>query len=135
MTQDIRVRKVAWMPVKDHKVLFARSKKEEKIFYCVGGKIEPGETKEEALMREVKEETGVVLNRASIKHLKTFIGPSHTGGTMEMIIFAADPLFKQEPVPSSEVAELAWFTTADKHRTTEMGEMILDWYHQQGLID
>ncbi|HVU80299.1 MAG TPA: NUDIX domain-containing protein [Candidatus Paceibacterota bacterium] len=135
MTEDVRVRKVAWMPVKGRKVLFARSKREKEVFYCVGGKIEPGETEEQALLREVKEETGVALDPASIKHLKTFIGPSHTGGTMEMIVFTAQPLYDQEPVASSEIAELAWFTTADAYRTTDMGKMLLEYYKETNQID
>jgi NADH pyrophosphatase NudC (nudix superfamily) len=123
------------MPVRGRKVLFARSKREKEVFYCVGGKIEPGETQEEALIREVKEETGVALDPASVKHLKTFVGPSHTGGNMEMIVFTAQPLQGQEPVASSEIAELAYFSTADKHRTTPMGEILLDYFKEQNQID
>ncbi len=129
------LRKFAWMPVVGRKVLFARSQREKEIFYCVGGKIEPGETPERALAREVREETTVLLKGDTIKHFKTFTGPSHTGGEMEMIIFEAQMLPGQMLVPANEVAELAWFTSADKYRTTAMGVILLDWYKEQNLID
>lgn len=124
--------KIAWMPVRDRKVLFARSKGQT-LFYCAGGKREKGESDPEALIREVREEVAVELDVDTIEHIHTFIGPSHTGGQMSMACYEAAHI--GELTPSNEVEEIAWFTTTDKHRTTPMGCMILDWYKEQNLID
>ena len=128
--------KHAWMPVRDRKVLFLRSRKQKVFFYCAGGKPEPHESDHDALMREVWEETGVLLVRNTIRYLNTFIGPGHDmvdGRLLVMPVF--DARCQGEPRVCGEIAELAWFTTADKHRTTVTGGEILDWFASQGKID
>lgn len=120
------------MPVSKHRILFARSKKEPILFYCVGGKVEKGETDEQALVREVKEEVNVELVASSIKYVKTFYGPAPDGRPMRMACY--DAKYRGTIVPSSEVEEIAWFTSADAQRTTFMGALILGWYHSAGDI-
>lgn len=135
------VRKVAWMPVRDRKVLFARSRKEEKIFYCVGGKIDRKpdgslESDLEALKREVMEEAGVTLDPKSIRFLNTFIGPCHgypAGTMLHMTVFDGVP--DKEPVALAEVAELKYLSSTDTHHTTDLGREILEWFRDQSLID
>jgi 8-oxo-dGTP diphosphatase len=131
-----KVRKFAWILIRGRKVLFARSKSQDTLFYTVGGKPEEGETEEESLMRETLEETGVLLKRESIKHLHTFMGPCHgyvEGTVLEMHCYAAEP--DGEAVASSEIAELAWLGSSDTHLTTPMGVTILEWLRDQDLID
>jgi 8-oxo-dGTP pyrophosphatase MutT (NUDIX family) len=128
--------KLAWTPLRDRAVLFARSKREPVLFYCTGGKRELGETDQQALVREVEEEAGVTLLPETIAHVHTFEGPAHgagEGARMTMACYSADYLGAL--TPQNEVAELAWFTTADMHRTTPMGQEILRWFHAQGFID
>lgn len=124
--------KVSWLPVRSRKVLFARTRGQT-VFYCVGGKREPGESDEQALIRETREEAGVTLDPKTIQHFHTFRGPSYTGGEMDMICYDAEHF--GSITPSSEVEEVAWFTSADMYRTTEMGHMILDWLKKRNLID
>lgn len=127
--------KLAWMPVQGRKVLFARSKGQT-LFYCVGGKRELGENDLDALLREVREETGAELDPFTIKHQHTFHGPSHTGGDMKMTCYDARPIGGFDSLkPTNEVEELAWFTTADIPRTTVIGRTIIEWFKDQGLID
>lgn len=135
------VDKLAWTPVRDRAVLFARSRSQPLIFYCVGGKRDTKpdgttETDVEALVREVLEETGVVLKPETIRFVHTFNGPTHgyVAGTVTRIAcyFGEGDT---DPVPSSEIAELRYLTTADTACTTELGHEILQWFHSQGLID
>ena len=79
--------KLVWLPIRNRKVLFARSRG-QKIFYCVGGKREPGESDEQALLRETLEETGVTLEPATITYINTFKGPSVTGPDDKLILIA-----------------------------------------------
>lgn len=129
------VDKVSWTPVRDRKVLFARSRGQE-LFYCMGGKREKGETDLEALVREVKEEGDVMIIASSAKLTHTFEGPCH-GYSADTVLKMAcyEAAYLGNLTPSSEVEELAWFTFADMHRTTELGQTILRWFKDQDLID
>lgn len=130
------IRKVALTLVRERKVIFARSKSQSNLFYTLGGKLEEGETPEDALVRESREEADIELIPGTIRPFHTFVGPCHgyvEGTKLEMLCFDAEYL--GFPTPSNEIAELDWFTSADEHRTTPMGAMILRWFKQQDLID
>jgi 8-oxo-dGTP pyrophosphatase MutT (NUDIX family) len=76
-------------------------------FYLPGGKPEPGETDEEALVREVREELGLELR--DVRPAFTVEAPAH-GLAMEtaltMRCFHATAV--GEPRPQREIEELAW---------------------------
>jgi 8-oxo-dGTP diphosphatase len=62
---------------KDNKILLLhRTKKEDDIhegkWIGVGGKIEQGETPEECIIREVKEETGLIIKSPNLNGVMTF---------------------------------------------------------------
>lgn len=126
--------KLSWIPVRDRTILFARSRGQE-LFYCPGGKREAGETDEQALLREIREETGVILDPATMRHWHTFIGPSVAAPDIDVKLTCYDAVGDREPVAMSEIEELAWFTTADGDRTTPMGRKILEWFAGRDLID
>ncbi len=127
--------KLAWTPIKDRKILFARSRGKD-VFYCAGGKREAGETDEQAVIREVEEELGVALVPETISHIHTFEGPAHGFGPdtlLKMACYSAE--HTGTLTPSHEIEEFAWLTSTDTGRTSEMGQSILRWFHEQGLID
>ncbi len=66
-----QIDKLAWLYIKDKQVLMARSKGKEK-FYLPGGKREQGESDQQALMREVKEELGIDLIENSLQRIGAF---------------------------------------------------------------
>lgn len=128
------IRKSAWLPTWDMSVPFARSLKESRFFYCIGGKLNPGETPEDALVREVLEETSARLIRKSITFLRTFEGPAHgiPDALLRMDCFSS--AYEGVIKPCGEIAEIEWFTSADMHRTTDVGQQILHWLHERNLI-
>ena len=65
----------------------------------VGGKFVVGESPEECLLREVKEETGYTLTSFRFRGLVTFL--SGDGVTEYMSLFTADG-FEGEPIPCDE---------------------------------
>jgi 8-oxo-dGTP pyrophosphatase MutT (NUDIX family) len=127
--------KVAWTPVRSRAIPFVRSYGHD-LFYSVGGKREPGESDAETLAREVREEMGVTVIGHTIRYIHTFEGRAYgmPEGT-KLRIACYDAAVEGEARPSGEVTELAWFTTADGHRTTETGRDILAWHQARGLID
>lgn len=127
--------KDAWMPVQDRKILFVRSHDQD-LFYCVGGKREPHESDHQGLIRETFEEVGVLLIPKTIIRVATFVGPGHGKAEGKITVLAVfDAEYQGVLRASNEVAETAWFTTADKHRTTVIGADILDLYASLGKID
>lgn len=135
MTQPLILHKVALLRVENRSVLFARSADQPEIFYNWGGTVEEGETPEEALMREIWEEGNVRICRSTIVFLKTFSDPcfGKPGVTLQLDCYAA--LYRGTPTPGHEIAELAWFTTADKDRTTDTGRQVLAWLKKGNFID
>lgn len=70
----------------------------------VGGHFEEGESPEECVLREVKEETGYTLTNYKYRGIVTFV--SGNGVTEYMSLFTADA-FEGEPIPCKE-GELEW---------------------------
>ena len=78
----------------------------------VGGHFEEGESPEDCLLREVKEETGYTLTSYRYRGIVTFI--SGNGVTEYMSLFTADE-FEGEPIPCDE-GELAWVPVKDVYQ-------------------
>ncbi|GLZ35775.1 DNA mismatch repair protein MutT [Lentzea sp. NBRC 105346] len=99
------------MHVRDGRLLVVRSRHKQ-AFYLPGGKIEPGETLEAALRREVAEELGVRLREPRL--LRRYVAPAYgegEGAMVDMTCFTAD--LDGEPRPCGEIAELSYVTAAE----------------------
>ena len=70
----------------------------------VGGKFEPGETPEECLLREVKEETGLTLKAYQFRGIVTFL--SDEWGTEYMHLFTATEYSGE--MKECDEGELVW---------------------------
>ena len=70
----------------------------------VGGKFEPGESPEECLLREVREETGFCLERFRLRGLVTFL--AEPWPTEYMFLYTADAYFGQ--LKDCDEGELRW---------------------------
>ncbi|MFQ9515287.1 MAG: NUDIX hydrolase [Eubacterium sp.] len=94
---------------KDNKYLMLhRTKKQNDLnegkWIGVGGKFEKGETPEECLLREVREETGLILTKYRLRAIITFI--SNEWGTEYMYLFTANE-FEGELICCDE-GDLEW---------------------------
>ena len=68
--------KLAWIELQEGKILMTRSRGND-TFYIPGGKREPGETDEQALLREIREELSVELIPSSLNRMGTFQAQAH----------------------------------------------------------
>lgn len=75
----------------------------------VGGKFEPGESPEDCLLREVKEETGLTLTKYSLRGIVTFVSDEY--GTEYMHLFTATEY--EGSLQSCEEGELVWVPKTD----------------------
>lgn len=128
------IRKVAWLHIKDRRLLCVRTKGID-IFYNVGGKPDPDETDEEALIREVKEEVSVDLLPKSIKLIKTFRDVFAHDASKRVEIPAYFAEYTGTLAPSSEIEEMAWFNSENRHQLPPAGGQIIDYLAAENLID
>ncbi len=90
---------------KGNKLLLARNKKRKHGFYSVlAGFVEPGETLEECVKREVKEETGI-----DVKNVKYFASQPWPFPNALMIAFTADYAGGEIREDGEEIADAGWF--------------------------
>lgn len=122
------LRTVGWLNVRDGRLLTVRTTGKDR-FFMPGGKVEPGESDAEALVREIHEELGVRLDPASVRSGFVAEAPGHGlgGRVVRMHCMYAEPApGSPAPAPSAEIAELAWLTPADAHRVPPAGQIVLD---------
>lgn len=111
--------KVAALCIQDGKLLLVRSCNQE-VFFTVGGKIEPGESEEECLIREVKEEVGCGIKSAT--YFETFRGRTFDDQKdLQLICYLVE--LDGSPKASSEIAEIHWWNSQS---TISLSKMITD---------
>jgi len=97
---------VGWLQVQDGRLLGVRTRGRNR-FYLPGGKPEPGETEEEALIREVGEELGLQLT--DVRPAFTVEAPAHgLAVETELTMHCFHARAVGEPRPLGEIEELAW---------------------------
>ena len=107
------------------KLLFVRSHNKDK-FYLPGGKIDPGETEVEALVREAREELTLEVRPETAKRLGVLMAQADgkaDGVIVRTTCYTAE--FDGTPTPASEIAEMAWLGEADTEKLSETGRLAL----------
>src|ERR1700729_9843 len=106
------IHKAGLFHLKDGRVLLCRKKHTTSLLILPGGKLEPGETAEECLRRECREELGEV----EVSNLH-FLGEYESsaagqdGKTVKIALFAGE--LEGTPAAHSEIQELVWFGPYD----------------------
>lgn len=135
MSEPTVIHKTALAVFKEGQMLMVRTNKNAEVFYTLGGKVEPGESEEASLHREVKEEVGVAIATGSLKFLREFEAPAHGRDNTRVNIKLYTGTLVGEPMPSSEVVEIRYFDSSiDKKHLTDITEEIFRWLARQQLI-
>lgn len=127
--------KIAWIYIKDKKILSTLSKGKDK-YYIPGGKREAFENYVETLLREIKEELSVDILTDSIRYYGTFKAQAHgkkEGVIVKMSCYTAD--FDGELKADSEISKVVWLTYDDINKISPVDQLIFEDLHDKGLID
>jgi len=128
--------KLAYIKIVNRQILVTRSRGIKDTFYIPGGKREGTENDHQALIREVQEELTVMLKPETIEYIGTFEAQAHNkaeGIIVKMTCYTAD--YDGELTPASEIEEIGWFTSRDKHRTSPVDQKIFDRLKARDHID
>ncbi|MEM6805524.1 MAG: NUDIX domain-containing protein [Bacteroidota bacterium] len=126
--------KVAWILIQDQKVLSARSKGKD-TFYLPGGKREKGESDEECLMREIREELSVEILSNSISLVGVFKDQAHgkaEGVEVKMTCYKAD--YKGDLAVSQEIEEMRWLGMKDMDIISPVDRQIFRYLYDKGEL-
>jgi 8-oxo-dGTP pyrophosphatase MutT (NUDIX family) len=102
------IHKAAGILTKDGKFLVVRSKNFP-VFITAGGKIEAGETVEQALVRELDEELGVKVDPAKASFITAVEAPPNPelNKHLRLELFQVSE-WLGEPQPQAEIEEMLW---------------------------
>jgi 8-oxo-dGTP pyrophosphatase MutT (NUDIX family) len=132
----IEVKKAGALIIQKRKLLVERSTGKQ-TFNTLGGKLEVGESFEEALKRELYEETGLIIEPLHMHPFGTFSTLMDDGS--DRIIHIATFIISDwvgEPIPSLEVEELVWVDSQTELELSEsLREFSIPKLKQLNLID
>ncbi len=133
MTKEID--KVALIKIRNGKILCAKSKGKTK-FYIPGGKRERGESDQETLEREIKEELSVDVVPDSVSFLGVFkaVADGATDGTIvKMTCYKAE--LAGELKVNNEIEEMRWLDCSNMDIVSNVDKIIFNYLNQKGELD
>ncbi|MGR5142612.1 NUDIX hydrolase [Photobacterium sp. DNB23_23_1] len=126
--------KLAWVFIRDGKLLTVRSKGKE-LFYLPGGKREAGESDKQALIREIKEELSVDLVADTMKYVEVFTAQAdgkEQGVSVKLTCYTSD--YKGELQPDAEIEELKFVDGSNECICSIATIVALKWLGSRSLI-
>jgi 8-oxo-dGTP pyrophosphatase MutT (NUDIX family) len=124
--------------IRERKLLLAFSRNKQ-AYYLPGGKTDPGELSEQALVREIREELNLDLNIEALEFYTHVSAPAFgevAGVQMEQDCF----IYARQvnPVPGAEIGSIRYFSVAEYGQEPRQAPgviTILNLLKADGLID
>lgn len=88
-----------------------------------GGGVEFGETSEQAVIREIKEETGLEIEPTELVKVEEMIVPENS--VHRVIFFYRAKVKGGKETPSSDIVELRWLTAEEILKLPNLGHAVL----------
>lgn len=112
MSQNVDIYKSGGVLVKDRKFLVVREKGKD-VFVAPGGKLDPGETSLQALVREMMEEVQITISESDVELFGTFYAQAagNESKTLKMDVYLIHN-YQGEISPAAEIEEMMWIDTS-----------------------
>ncbi|WP_037078585.1 NUDIX hydrolase [Pseudonocardia spinosispora] len=123
---DTIIHTVALVSIVDGRLLMVRPR-DKKAFYLPGGKIDPGESDVDALVRELGEELAVHTDPAALRYLTDIDTSAYGHGPgvrVRMRCYLGG--FQGDPTPNAEIEEVRYLSPTDYVDLPETAPAVLD---------
>jgi mutator protein MutT len=97
-----------------------------------GGRVEPGETVGEAVVRELAEETGIEGLCGPLLGWVERIGDDHHFVILDFVVEVLDPV---DPVAGDDAAEAEWVPLHHVAEMTNLVDGLAEFLHEHGVLD
>jgi 8-oxo-dGTP diphosphatase len=120
---------------RDGRIMLCRRHTGSQLLILPGGKLEPGETAEEALARELQEELGDV-SVSDLVLVGRYEGPAANDPGKTVVIDLFSGTLSGDPHPCAEIGELVWYGPDDDPETLapSLRDSILPDLRARGLL-
>lgn len=126
--------KIAYIEIQDGKILTTRSFGKDK-FYIPGGKRDIGETDEQTLLREIKEELDVRIDSDTIDYVGLFKAQAHgKSDDTQVMMTCYSAKYSGALKASNEIEEIMWLNFADKDLVSFVDILIFDYLKERGAL-
>lgn len=127
--------KIALIYVKERRILMALSRGKD-TYYIPGGKRENGESDEQALCREIKEELTVDICSETVRYYGKFCAQAHgkpPGAMVRMTCYTA--ILEGQIKPGSEIENTVYYGYSQRDIVGPVDQLIFDDLRLNDIID
>ena len=129
-----KVDKIAFIEIQNGQILSTKSKGKS-TYYIPGGKREKGESDEQTLIREIKEELSVAIIPNTAEYIGIFSAQSDGAKEgIHVIMTCYKAKYIGHLKANSEIEEIKWLNYSDLDIISEVDKKIFQFLHEKGVL-